>query len=537
MQPRTCTQRHRVEIARLAQTHALYSFVPPMKVIPAVLAALCAGTCAAAAPVAPSNLQVEFLSTPIGLDQPQPRFSWTVDVDWASVPRGFSPSAYLITVKDVPCAGTGTTVWSSGKVTSNATANIAYAGSPLSSATTYMWTVQYWSTSDSDPSPAVSGTFSTGLLSASDWAGSAWVTGAKSGNQLRTTFSVGGSGSVCSAFAYVAAPGGFSMFVNGEESSTTMGVMEWMQFDVTSIYHTLDIKNQVVLGDNAVGFITGFGVWGHYFQQQSALRAVIRVVASDGTVTVVNTTLPSFSGASEEVAMWLAAAGYITANDPWVGATTDWRLYEAGWATSSFNPAASVQTWTPVVAAPDVPTGKLASLAMPPAQIVDTVTPVSAAKIAENHYVYEFPINLVGIVSVAVPSGVPAGGKLSMKHGEVLFPNGSVSFPWNESEQTDYHIVDGKTDVITPRFVWHGFQFVELVGSDGMTVTGDLSMLTGLIIHTSVPTTGNVSFSGGSNGEGELLSQIQAMTQRGQLNNVAAYMPTDCPTVRVALRV
>ena len=40
--------------------------------------------------------------------------------------------------------------------------------------------------------------------------------------------------------------------------------------------------------------------------------------------------------------------------------------------------------------------------------------------------------------------------------------------------------------------------------------------------------TGALSFGGG--GDATLLNQLLAMTQAGQLSNIAAYVPSDCPT-------
>jgi len=73
-----------------------------------------------------------------------------------------------------------------------------------------------------------------------------------------------------------------------------------------------------------------------------------------------------------------------------------------------------------------------------------------------------------------------------------LFPNGSVSFPWGESEQTDRHVFDGKITTVTPRFTWHGFQYCEITAI-GVTNFDDIKVV-GLEIHNALQNTGNLDF-------------------------------------------
>jgi len=84
------------------------------------------------------------------------------------------------------CAGD--IIWDSGAVSSNATSQIEYGGAALAADADYCFTVAAqeggsgsWSTS------AAPGTFSTGLLSAQDWAGAQWLGGY---NALRAEFTV-----------------------------------------------------------------------------------------------------------------------------------------------------------------------------------------------------------------------------------------------------------------------------------------------------------------------------------------------------------
>ena len=78
--------------------------------------------CAAAAappglPLAPSRLRVEYLSNPLTIDTPVPRFSWAL----AHTGRQQAQSAYRLVVTSEPG---GSTLWDSGTVPSNRSLHI-----------------------------------------------------------------------------------------------------------------------------------------------------------------------------------------------------------------------------------------------------------------------------------------------------------------------------------------------------------------------------------------------------------------------------
>lgn len=118
------------------------------------------------------NLQVENLSSPLGIDTATPRFSWQLE----SEQRGVCQTAYQIQVS----TSDGTPVWDSGEVESSAQTGIVYAGTPLTSRTAYVWTVTV--TDNKGGTASATSEFETAFLSASEWTGS-WI---HAGAQLQT---------------------------------------------------------------------------------------------------------------------------------------------------------------------------------------------------------------------------------------------------------------------------------------------------------------------------------------------------------------
>lgn len=108
----------------------------------------------------PTNLKVNGLLSPLGIDTNVPTFSWQTVSD----SRGFKQSAYEITVKTAD----GVEVWKSGKIESATQNQIAYAGAALTSCTPYQWTVKVYD-QNGKASEGKESTFETAFLTPNEW--------------------------------------------------------------------------------------------------------------------------------------------------------------------------------------------------------------------------------------------------------------------------------------------------------------------------------------------------------------------------------
>ncbi len=109
-----------------------------------------------------SHLLLENKPNPMGVDIVSPRFSWQL----ASDKRNMVQTAYVIQV--FAADNKKTPVWNSGKVNSNQSVFVPYAGTALQSGKKYNWTVQVW---DNNGTMATSepASFQMALLNVSDW--------------------------------------------------------------------------------------------------------------------------------------------------------------------------------------------------------------------------------------------------------------------------------------------------------------------------------------------------------------------------------
>ena len=117
------------------------------------------------------NLQVEYQSEPLGLDEAHPRFSWQMESVKAT--RGEKQSAYRITVEN----SQKKIVWDSQKITSDISLAIPYSGLSLQAMDKYTWKVQVWN--QNKLSNIASSSFETGLMSGqiNAWNGAEWIGG------------------------------------------------------------------------------------------------------------------------------------------------------------------------------------------------------------------------------------------------------------------------------------------------------------------------------------------------------------------------
>jgi len=140
--------------------------------IAVLLVPLCWAT-VAAAEIHVADLKCEHLVNPLGIDVTEPRLSWVQ----TSPQRGQKQTAYRILV-----AGNIESLrddvgdlWDSGRVESDRSIHVVYAGKSLQSRMTCCWKVRVWD-KDGKPSPwSEPAVWSMGLLRADDWGDAKWI--------------------------------------------------------------------------------------------------------------------------------------------------------------------------------------------------------------------------------------------------------------------------------------------------------------------------------------------------------------------------
>jgi alpha-L-rhamnosidase len=129
---------------------------------------------ASAAPAAlkPIHLTCDSLVEPLGIDDEKPQFSWQLQ----DARDGAHQTDYRVEVASKPSllAAGKADVWDSGRVSSDRSVGVVYAGSALTAEKRYFWRVTVWD-KDGNAYPVSDATWwETGLMSARSWEGK-WI--------------------------------------------------------------------------------------------------------------------------------------------------------------------------------------------------------------------------------------------------------------------------------------------------------------------------------------------------------------------------
>ncbi|NIA31791.1 MAG: alfa-L-rhamnosidase, partial [Actinobacteria bacterium] len=215
----------------------------------------------------PVALTCEYLKNPLGIDVQQPRFFWKLE----SEQNGAKQSAFRIIVsgsRDNLDKGNGE-MWDSGKIKSDKTIQIVYAGKPLETGTYYFWKVQVWDQDNAESAWSESAFFSMGMLHPNDWKAQ-WI-GAPPEKPyqgkgdppippsplLRKSFAL--SQKVKRAMVYVTALGDYELRLNGTKVGDHVLAPEWTDYLKRIQYQTFDVTKMLSPGENVVAAILGDG--------------------------------------------------------------------------------------------------------------------------------------------------------------------------------------------------------------------------------------------------------------------------------------
>ena len=135
------------------------------------------------------NLRCEYLRDPLGIDTAQPRLSWQLQSDR----RGVKQTAYrvLVASSEALLLEDKADLWDSGKVASDQSIYVAYAGKPLASKTACYWKVRVWDEKSESTAWSRTARWTMGLLAPGDWQAQ-WI-GAPAGSFLSPVSSVSSS--------------------------------------------------------------------------------------------------------------------------------------------------------------------------------------------------------------------------------------------------------------------------------------------------------------------------------------------------------
>lgn len=458
--------------------------------------------------------RVENTNNPIGVDVLKPRFSWRLE----SGKRNTMQRAYEIKVaKDVQSlASVKSLVWSSGKVNSDKSLYIDYAGPALESGQKYFWQVRVWDNSGKASAWSAPFLWQMGLLKPGDWKAK-WITPAYEEDSvtrpsplLRKTFQA--TKKVQSATAYITSLGLYEGYINGKRIGDAYLTPGWTNYAKRIQYQQYDVTNLLSQGDNAVGVALGSGWYRGYiafsnqknfYGKELALLFQLEIKYADGTSELV---------VSDE--SWKSSTGEILSSEIYHGETIDHQKIKQGWNTANYNDS----EWTGV-RVKNEGYDKLLATYNEPIRKRETFKPIKVIKTPAGELVLDFGQNLVGWVQMKVTG--KAGDKVILHHAEVLDKKGNF---YTENlrpakQQNVYILKGGAEETFEPHFTFQGFRYLKIEGYPGEVKPDDF---TAIALYSDMKLTGNFTSSN------PLINQLQKNIQWGQRGNFLD-VPTDCP--------
>lgn len=480
-----------------------------------------ASSCTQNVQVKITNLRCEYKANPLGVDIEKPRFSWNLESDQ----RGVAQTAFqlLVSSDQQKLNENIGDIWDSQKISADKSIQIQYEGKPLLSNQNYFWKVKIW---DQNGSVHISDAnfWSTGLLLASDWKAK-WIGLDKpvgeddpnaahkvlSARMLRHEFRV--EKKVKSATAFISGLGLFEFFLNGAKIGDQVLAPGLTEYNKRAFYMTFDVTKNLQPDKNAIGVILGNG---RFFAPRAGgtertktygfpkMICQLEIQYEDGTSTTV---------ISDET--WkLTANGPIRKNSEYDGEYYDSRMEIKDWNTVNFDDAGWMNVELVVK-----PGEKLVSQPIDPIKIIETVTPVGIKEIRPGTFIFDMGQNMVGWAELFVKG--TRGDKVTLRFAERLKDDGSLYLDnIRTAEVTDTYILKGEGEENwEPRFTYHGFQYVEMIGYPG---TPTLSSIKGKVIHDALDVDGSFSCSN------PLINSVYKNSTWGIRGNYRS-IPTDCP--------
>ena len=463
-----------------------------------------------------TNLRVENLTEPLGIDTNEPRFSWQITSDKKDVKQ----TAYQIIV-----SGDKGEVWNTGKVSSDEQLWIRYQGEPLKSGTFCTWKVKVF-TNKGETEWTDGGRFSIGLLNESKWSGY-WI-GLESlqpseergmhtrlaARYLRKEFQLKDK-AVRRATAYVAGVGLHEFYVNGQRQGNRVLSPVPSDYRKTIYYNTYDVTSALTANSLCLGIALGNG---RLFPMQQhkpykipvfglpKCRINVIVEYEDGTTQRLQT---------DDKGWKVTANGPIRANNEYDGEEYDARMEMKGWSEAGFDDS----SWLKAERT-DIPQAMLRGQMTPGMKVLQEIQPVSVTP-NTGSVIVDMGQNMTGWLKAKVRG--QKGDTIRFVYAEKLKADGTLYREnFRNAGSTDIYVCRGDEGKEgrwwTPTFVYHGFKYVEVIGLKGTTKAD----FTGQQVSDEMVSTGHFECSD------TILNKVMRNAWWGILDNYKG-MPVDCP--------
>ncbi|MFV8466056.1 family 78 glycoside hydrolase catalytic domain [Flavobacterium sp. LB1P62] len=492
----------------------LYTFI--------LIASLCFSLAKAQNKISVKNLQCEMLVNPEGIDVVQPRLSWQIKADANAVKQTAFQIIVASTLENLNANKAD--LWDSGKVESNESVNIIYNGKRLENRQNAFWKVTVW-TNKGEIKSNWSAHFSIGILTYADWKSTRWIGYDKvspldsvsqfarlSARYLRKEIDL--KKPIKEAKVYIMGMGLYELYINGKKIGDQVLAPVATDYTKNVKYNVFDVTSQLKEGKNMLGTILGNG---RFFAMRQDYKPY--KIKSFGFPKMALQLFIEYADGSKEVIRtddtWkLTTDGPILSNNEYDGEEYDARKEMKDWNRTNFDD----KTWVNARYVQE-PGGFYEAQMTPNMKIMGEVKPLSIKTTPKGTYILDMGQNMVGWLQLKAKG--KSGDQITMKFVESLQADGSLYIAnLRDAKTTDVYTLKGEGEEIwEPRFIFHGFRFVEI---SGYTTKPTLDNFIGKVVYDDIKTTGTFESSDAT------MNQIFKNAYWGIRGNYKG-MPIDCP--------
>lgn len=307
---------------------------------------------------------------------------------------------------------------------------------------------------------------------------------------LRTTFN-SKKAKVAKARLYLTSRGIYEAYLNGKRIGNDYFNPGLTQYNKHHMYQTYDVTDQIKAGGNALGVTLGEGWWSGAITYMGDLWNLFGDRQSVLAKLVINYT----DGSEEKIVSSPDTWSYFNNGPVVYSSFFQGEVYDArkevlteGWTTASFDDSGwkkavevdqeKAISEDKVIAAYGMPAVNNYSDMKLIGQYGETIkkikelTAISVEEVRPGVFVYDMGQNMAGIPRISL-SGEQPGNQVKMRFAEVKYPD-LPEFSANTGMimlenirgalAQDIYITKGGNEVISPRFTFHGYRFVEITG-------------------------------------------------------------------------
>lgn len=437
-----------------------------------------------------TDLRIEYLTNPVGIDVKKPRFSWKITSEEQNVLQ----TSYQIVV-----TSEGKLVWDTGNRDSNSSILVEYEGTELKPCSMYEVHVKVWDNKGNIDN--IDGRFETGLLSGTNFSAK-WITHTFAEEETACPIFVKEfpvEKEIEKVRVYATSLGVYEIKINGEKVGDSFFAPGWTNYKKRLQYQTYKVdgllkgknKIEMTVGNGWYKGIFGFTCTPNHYGDRVAALAEIHITYTDGSREIISTD-----------ESWNVTTGQIRYSEIYMGETIDSTLKEQELSKAvltSFD-------YNRIVAQESEPVRITKKL--PAKELI--ITP-------KGERLIDFGQILTGFVEFKITG--TDGQKITLRHAEVLDKEGNF-YPdtLRQAISTDNFICNGHAQTFTPHFTFHGFRYICIEGLEDI----ELENFTACILHTEMEETGTFTTSN------PLINQLQSNIQWSQRGNFLD-IPTDCP--------